>query len=249
MTTTSPEAVAGTIQDDPEALAAQIEQQMSDTIELLGRWRDSAGKKWGQVGLGSRPAIVVIDLARFWTQPEYAAYCPGAENTVAAVNDLLGHARSAGVPVVFTTQAYQSTARGLVSATGMARKFPGSGDLALGSRGTELDPALEVQEGEHLIVKTQSSAFAHTYLATVLHDAGVDTVILTGVVTSGCVRATAADSLANGFRTIVVPEAVADHLPGAHQWTLFDISTKIGDVVPLADVNDYLDRVGASTDS
>jgi maleamate amidohydrolase len=234
---------------DPEALAAQIEAQVSEVVELLGRWRDATGKTWTKVGMGSRPAIVVIDLARFWTEPQYAAYCPGADDALAAVHELLAHARAAGVPVIFTTQAYQSAAGGLVSATGMARKFPGSGNLAAGSVATELHPSLEVQEGEHLIVKTQSSAFAHTYLSTVLHDAGVDTVILTGVVTSGCVRATAIDSLANGFRTIVVPEAVADHLPGAHQWTLVDVATKIGDVVPLAEVDAYLDGLGAQTRS
>ncbi|GAA4844579.1 N-carbamoylsarcosine amidohydrolase [Luteimicrobium xylanilyticum] len=228
-----------------EQLAEQIEAKMTEVVELLGQWRDATERKWAAVGFGSRPAIVVIDLARFWTEPGYAAYCPGAEEAIAATNELLAHARAAGVPVIFTTQAYQSTARGLVSATGMARKFPGSDTLAVGSVATELHPSLTVEEGEHLVVKTQSSAFAHTYLSTVLHDAGVDTVILTGVVTSGCVRATAADSLANGFRTIVVPEAVADHLPGAHTWTLFDISTKIGDVVPLAEATAYLDRVAA----
>jgi len=247
MTAVTETAPASTAVDEAaaSALAEQIETTMAELVEMLGRWRDATGRKWAEVGLGSRPAIVVIDLARFWTEPGYAAYCPGADRALAAVDDLLTHARAAGVPVVFTTQAYQSTAGGLVSATGMARKFPGSDNLAVGSVATELHPSLVVQEGEHVITKTQSSAFAHTYLATVLHNAGVDTVILTGVVTSGCVRATAADSLANGFRTIVVPEAVADHLPGAHQWTLFDISTKIGDVVPLADVNAYLDRVGA----
>jgi maleamate amidohydrolase len=233
-------------QDLADAIAAQVEAKMTEVIELLGQWRDATGRAWAEVGLGSRPAIVVIDLARFWTEPGYAAYCPDSERALAATNLLLEHARAAGVPVVFTTQAYQSAAGGLVSATGMARKFPGSGNLAVGSDATELHPSLQVLDGEHVITKTQSSAFQHTYLATVLHNAGVDTVILTGVVTSGCVRATAADSLAQGFRTIVVPEAVADHLPGAHQWTLFDISTKIGDVVPLAQVTDYLDSVAAA---
>lgn len=226
-------------------IADQIETKMAEVIELLGQWRDATERKWAQVGFGTRPAIVVIDLARFWTEPGYAAYCPESQRALTATNELLAHARKADVPVIFTTQAYQSAAGGLVSATGMARKFPGSDNLAVGSLATELHPSLEVLEGEHVITKTQSSAFQHTYLSTVLHNAGVDTVILTGVVTSGCVRATAADSLANGFRTIVVPEAVADHLPGAHQWTLFDISTKIGDVVPLAQTTAYLDALPA----
>lgn len=230
-----------------DALAEEIERRMAELVEQIASWRRLAGEERADVGFGERPALVVIDLARFWTEPRYAAYCPGVEQTLEAVNELLAHAREAGIPVVFTTQAYQSSRRGLVSATGMARKFPMTEALDVDSPAAQLDASLSVEDGEHLIVKTQSSAFAHTYLATVLHDARVDTVLLAGVVTSGCVRATAADSLAHGFNSIVVPEAVTDHLPGAHTWTLFDITTKIGDVRPLAEVAAYLDRLARAS--
>lgn len=237
-----------TLQDSPtltaDELADQIELQMAAIVAQLEEWRRVSGHGRVDVGFGTRPAIVVIDLARFWTEDHYDAYSKGSADAVVRVNELLVTARAAGIPVIFTTQAYQSQERGLVSATGMARKFPGSHRLAVGSREVELHPDLEVQPGEHLLTKTQSSAFAHTHLASMLHDAGVDTVLLTGVVTSGCVRATAADSLANGFRTVIVRECVSDLLPGATEWTLFDVTTKIGDVVSLAEAQDYLAGVG-----
>lgn len=229
LTTVSQKDAAADINRRMLGIIADIEQFM---IHFRSR-------KNNDMGYGKKPALIVIDLANFWTHKGYVAYCEEANSVIDHVNVLLAEVRRRGFPVVFTTQAYNVPSGSLSDAGIMLNKLPAP-DLKLGTAATDIDDRLQVGETEQLIVKKAASAFSQTNLQTYLHTQGVDTVLLAGVVTSGCVRATAADAIALGFRPIVVRECVDDVMPGATEWTLFDISTKIGDVRTLDQVKTYL---------
>ncbi|MFP5071262.1 isochorismatase family protein [Pseudonocardia nantongensis] len=192
---------------------------------------------------GARPAVVVVDFSYGFTDP---AYPTGADMTgpVLATGRLLAAARSADVPVVFTTIAYDP---GQVGGLTWLRKAKGMAALTAGSRLVEIDDRLEARPDEHIVVKTGASAFFGTGLATYLVSKGVDTVVVAGATTSGCVRATVVDAVQYGFPSLVPQECVADRAPGPHAASLFDIDEKYGDVVDLEEVIDYLARpVGAA---
>jgi N-carbamoylsarcosine amidase len=144
--------------------------------------------------------------------------------------------------VVYTTTAYAVT-EGPNSDMGIwNRKIPLEA-LQLGSDAVAIDERIAPEPGEHVMVKKRASAFHGTHLSSFLTALGVDTVILTGVTMAGCVRHTAEDAIAEGFRPIVVRECVGDRVPGVVEWNLFDIDAKFGDVEPLERVLDYLEGV------
>ena len=220
--------------------AAQIKQRMRELIGDIEQFMTHyKSRKNHDMGYGKKPALVVIDLANFWTKKGYVGYCEEANAVIEHVNVLLAEMRKRGLPVVFTTQAYNVPSGGLSDAGIMLNKLPAP-DLKLGTEATTIDSRLQVGETEQLIIKKAASAFSQTNLQTYLLSQGVDTLFITGVVTSGCVRATSADALALGFRPIVVRECVDDVMPGATEWTLFDISTKIGDIRSMEEVKSYL---------
>jgi maleamate amidohydrolase len=121
-----------------------------------------------------------------------------------------------------------------------AKKVPSLAILQYGSPMIEVDARIKPLAGEKVLTKKYASAFFGTSLDLDLRLLGVDTVILAGCTTSGCIRASAVDSLQYGYQTIVVREAVGDRAPGPHEANLFDIDAKYGDVVELADALDYL---------
>jgi nicotinamidase-related amidase len=195
----------------------------------------------GRVGFGERPAVLVVDLIRGFTDQA----CPLASDLdaeVLATRDILRAARAAGAPVVLSTAGYDDR---LADAGVWARKIPSNEWLTAGSEWVEMDPRLEPQERDHVLVKKYASCFFGTDLVSRLVANGVDTVIITGCSTSGCVRASAVDCCSNGFRTIVVGDAVGDRAPLSHRASLFDIDAKYGDVVDSAEVIAYLERVAA----
>jgi nicotinamidase-related amidase len=185
---------------------------------------------------GSRPAVVVVDFTNGFTDPRYPT---GADmsGAVQATAQLLATARARDVPVVYTTIAYDggqaATLTWLKKATGMAA-------LRLGSRLVEVDARLAPRPDEHLVVKTGASAFFGTALASYLASLRVDTVIVTGATTSGCVRATVVDAVQHGYPTLVPRDCVADRAKAPHDASLFDINEKYGDVVDLDDAVAYL---------
>jgi N-carbamoylsarcosine amidase len=195
-----------------------------------------------RVGFGSRPALVHIDLANAWTRPGHAFSCDGMETIIPAVQALNEAGRAKGVPVVFTTTAYQDV-DGPTSDMGLwGRKIPCE-LLRLGTEDVEIDSRIAPADGELVLVKKSASGFHGTGLASYLNALGVDTVIITGVTMAGCVRHTTEDAIAQGFRPIVVREAVGDRVPGVVEWNLFDIDAKFGDVEALDDVLAYLDGI------
>lgn len=182
-----------------------------------------------RLGWGTRPALVIIDMVQAYFRPEAPFYL-GQPEVIDRCKALLDVARSCGAPVIHTTVRYD--AKGLNGGL-FFRKVPA---LRLYCDGAETDwhetvPELFPFHGEQLVVKQYASAFAGTPLAASLTAHGVDTVVLCGVSTSGCVRATATDAITHGFRPMVVGEACADRTADIHQSNLRDIGLKSGDVV------------------
>ncbi len=192
-----------------------------------------------RIGYGKRPALINIDLANAWTRPGNAFTCDGMETIIPATQELLKAFRVRKLPVIYTTTAYDVT-EGPNSDMGLwHHKIPVE-ILKTGSYEAAIDDRIKPEPGEHVIVKKRASAFHGTYLSGMLRAAGVDTVIVTGVTACACVRNSVEDAIAEGFRPIVVREAVGDRIIGAVEWNLFDIDAKFGDVEPLAKVLAYL---------
>jgi len=197
------------------------------------------------VTLGERPAVLVVDFSCGFTDPECAL---GSDLTpeVEATKRLVDVARARGVPVIFTTIGFESNRK---DGALWLQKVPTLGDLEVGGRWVDIDSRLERREDETVIVKKGASAFFGTNLTAILVSQGVDTVILCGATTSGCIRATAVDLLQNGFPTLVPRECVGDRAQAPHEANLFDIQAKYADVVSADDALDYLEsvpeRVGA----
>ena len=197
------------------------------------------------VTLGSRPAVLVVDFSCGFTDPA----CPlGSDLTaeVDATRRLLDAARAKGIPVIFTSIGFEPSLKdgGL-----WLQKVPTLGELQLGGRWVEIDPRLDRRDDEPIVLKKGASGFFGTNLASILVSQGVDTVILCGATTSGCVRATAIDLLQYGWPTLVPRECVGDRAQAPHDANLFDIQAKYADVVPVEEALVYVEsvpgRVGA----
>ncbi len=193
-----------------------------------------------RVGFGERPALINIDLANAWTRPGHAFSCEGMDVIIPSVQQLLAASRAKRIPVVYTTTAYAVTEGPNTDMGLWHRKIPAE-LLKLGSDAVAIDDRIAPEADEQVIVKKRASAFHGTPLAGFLRAAQVDTVIVTGVTMAACVRNTVEDAIAEGFRPIVVREAVGDRVAGVVAWNLFDIDAKFGDVEPLDRVLSYLD--------
>ena len=191
----------------------------------------------GRVGWGTRPALLVIDLVRAYTEPSGPFALPEARAAVEATTELVETARAKGVPVFWTVVRY---APGLADGGLFVHKVPALACFADDAPGNWGDLALEPGTGEVVVVKQYASAFFGTSLAPTLHAAGVDTLVLAGASTSGCVRATAMDALNSGFHPQVVRQACADRTAFLHESNLADVDAKYGDVIDLAEALDRL---------
>ncbi len=203
-----------------------------------------ASRGFGNViGFGQRPAVVVVDVINAFTDPTMPL---GADLSpqVEAIRDVLPLARAAEIPVLFTSVAYEQ--EDLRDAGVWALKQTGVMSLRSGTPAVDVDDRLRRRSDEPLIVKKFASAFFGTDLASRLTSRAVDTVIITGCTTSGCVRATAVDALQHGFRPMVVREAVGDRSADAHRQSLFDLEQKYADVVALDAVLEYLEKLVVS---
>ncbi len=192
-----------------------------------------------RIGYGKRPAMINIDLANAWTRPGHAFSCDGMEVIIPGVQRLLAAFRARGLPVVYTTTAYDVTEGPHTDMGLWHHKIPVE-LLKAGSVAAAIDDRIAPAPGELVIVKKRASAFHGTLLAGYLRAAQVDSVIVTGVTAAACVRNTVEDAIADGFRPIVVRECVGDRILGAVEWNLFDIDAKFGDVEPLDGVLTYL---------
>jgi len=196
----------------------------------------------GRGGFGHHPALIVIDMTLGFTDPASPLACD-LESPISEIQKLLEAARRAEIPIIFTTIAYRESDR--LTAAAFIDKVPALLALEVGTRWAEIDPRIAPRETEPILNKLFASGFFGTPLGALLTAAGVDTLIITGASTSGCVRATAVDALQYGFRPVVPREAVGDRNPDAHEANLYDVDAKYGDVVPVQDALDYLEEVGA----
>ena len=209
---------------------------LPDVIPPEERARYAKGNMGKRVGFGSRPAILVVDMTRAFTEDRFPLGCSAAgAPCAAAIRRLLDAARPRGLPVVYTRyDAFAADAewgRWLDKGTGAE---PNS--LMRGPEAHEIADALKPGPADIVVTKTKPSAFFGTPLASMLTYLVVDTVVVTGMVTSGCVRATVIDAFSHNYRVIVPLECVADRSETSHQVNLFDIDMKYGDVVALDDV-------------
>ncbi|PBC39391.1 isochorismatase [Rhodococcus sp. ACS1] len=184
----------------------------------------------GRVGWGRRPAFIVVDLVHAYTDADGMFALPGMEAVVEATETLVGVMRRAGFPIVWTDVRYDET----MSDAGLfGKKVPGLAAFAKGAPERSGQLVLQPEPGDVRITKNYASSFFGTSLASTLHTAGVDTVLVGGVSTSGCVRATATDALNHGFRPQVVRETCADRSPELHESNLRDLDAKYADVCHL----------------
>jgi maleamate amidohydrolase len=195
-----------------------------------------------RAGFGTKPALVVVDMCNGFTDPRSPLACD-LDDTITAIQQLLGRARAAGFPVIYTTVCYDDV--GKRAAAVFIEKVPALLVLEPGSPWVEIDPRIAPAEGEPVLSKHFASAFFGTTLASVLASAGCDSVVVTGASTSGCVRATALDAMQHGYRVVVPREAVGDRNQAAHEANLYDLDTKYADVVSLDEALAYVDELAA----
>jgi nicotinamidase-related amidase len=188
-----------------------------------------------RLGFGERPAVLVIDMCRGITEP--GKMFIDMDDHIPHINAINVAARRVGAPVIFTTVAYH---KDLSDSGTFGQKVPLVQNFLYGSEGVEIDPRLPIEDVDHLLVKKFPSAFYGTNLQSQLTGLGIDTTIIVGNSTSGCVRASACDAISGGFRPVVVSDCVADRAPLSHQINLFDMDSKYADVVPSDDVLSYL---------
>lgn len=192
----------------------------------------------GRLGWGRRPAVVVIDICHAYLDTDSPLYA-GVEDAVASASRLVAGARATDVPVIFTRVEFEpSGADG-----GMFfRKVPALASFVRGNPLADFldDPA--PLAGEVVVTKQYASAFFGTSLASTLVAMGIDTVVLCGLSTSGCVRASAVDAVQLGFRPMVVADACGDRASEPHEANLFDLDAKYADIVTEAEALDHFAR-------
>ncbi|TYC61845.1 isochorismatase family protein [Rhodobacterales bacterium] len=191
-----------------------------------------------QVGYGARPALVLIDFAHAYFDPECDLYA-GVDAALASALKVREAARQAGVPVILTEVTYQKGLGGKDGGRFFEKALPLKA-FVQGEKTAEFAQGLVPHPDELIVSKQYPSAFFGTSLAATLTAAGHDSVILTGLTTSGCVRASCVDSMSHGFRTIVVADACGDRHAAPHEANLFDMNAKYADVVSEADILAYL---------
>lgn len=192
-------------------------------------------------GFGAKPALINIDLQKSYTAVgEFATAYETDPKQMDHVNELAELFRSAGLPVVWTYVAYMESGEDC-GIWGTRTNTPDSlQNIKVGSRRAEFDDRLKIDPVRDIIInKRMASAFHETNLRSLLIWHKVDTVIVTGGSTSGCVRATVVDSLSHSYRTIVPLECVADKHESPHFANLYDMAIKYADVIPVAEVKAY----------
>jgi nicotinamidase-related amidase len=199
-----------------------------------------------KIGFGERPALIIIDMVKAFTNPQ-AMLGANLDAEIEATKPLLDVAHERGIPVFFSTVIYNDA--DLKDAGIWALKQKGVVTLKGDTDGGQVDPRLDMRSTDSLIVKKYASCFFGTDLVSRLMSRQIDTLIITGCTTSGCVRATAVDAVQTGLRPMVVREAVGDRSAAAHDQSLFDLNAKYADVVSLDETLQYLRTVGHNSQS
>jgi nicotinamidase-related amidase len=206
--------------------------------------------EFGQtVGWGDNPAVLVIDLEKGLTDLDSSFPAPslGPDNVDKVVENtgtLVDVAHDSDVPVFFLRVVYRQP--DAADADLYLERHPVLSGLRPGTEAVQIDDRLEVREGDYVMEKRKPSAFHDTELLSMLTYMGVDTVVVTGCSTSGCVRATVVDACQHGFHVIVPKEAVGDRHEVPHRANLFDMDMKYADVEHLEDVLAHLESMSST---
>lgn len=192
----------------------------------------------GRLDFGSRPALLVVDAVRGYVDPAAPIYA-AAEHAIPVIARLLVAARRAAIPVIYTVVSYRPDGAdgGL-----FWKKLPALRAFVEQSPFAAIPAAIAPADGELVIVKHYASAFFGTSLASDLAVRRIDTLVICGFSTSGCVRASALDALQHGYAPFVVSDACADRHPAPHEANLFDLRTKYAEVVGAAEIERMLER-------
>lgn len=209
-------------------------------------WRNQAEQlihfDRGRVGFGDRPVLLIVDMQAEYTDTDSPWHVPQLESVAAAIQRLLVAARRKAVPVVYT---YNGFRKDLADAGLLPRKLPDleAGVCQEGTEGARILESIAPGAGDLVINKKRYSAFFGTEMDLLLRGWEVDTTIVTGCVTSGCIRETAYDAFQRGYRAIVPEECVGDRYPTLHEHELLVLDTWMADVIPLADVVTYVNAL------
>ncbi|MFM9853817.1 MAG: isochorismatase family protein [Sphingomonadaceae bacterium] len=185
----------------------------------------------GHLAFGKSPALLIVDFVIAYLEKSSPLYA-GVEDALASTERLLAAARAAHIPVIFTTVVFQP---GGADGGLFYRKVPALKCFDAGSPLGAFPPSLQPREGEVVISKHYASAFFGTALASHLRAMEIDTLLITGVSTSGCIRASALDALQHGFAPFVVREACGDRHAAPHEASLFDLQAKYAEVISEAE--------------
>jgi len=189
-------------------------------------------------GLGKRPALVLVDMTRGFTDPACPLGSP-ADEVVAASRALLDVFRAKKLPVFFTTVVYHDESQARV----FRKRLPALNVLTADSEWVRIDPRLAPRPEEAVIEKHWASGFFQSSLQQELKKHEVDSLVIAGLTTSGCVRATVVDGLQHDYPVVVVREAVGDRNPEAHAASLFDLGAKYADVLKLNEVKKLINAL------
>jgi maleamate amidohydrolase len=195
-----------------------------------------AGAFEGRLPFGSKPALIIVDVVMAYFDIGSPLYA-GVENVLDSNIRLLDAARQACIPVIFTNVVYQP---GGADGGLFYKKIPSLKVFDEGSPLGNFPPNLQPKDGEIVITKHFASGFFGTSLAKILAEMHIDTLLITGLSTSGCVRATALDALQNGFAPFVVREACGDRHTSPHEASLFDLQAKYAEVISEAEAVGFL---------
>lgn len=194
----------------------------------------------GGLGFGQKAAVIVIDFTKAYTTPGSHFFCGGkgfgVVDAIAESKPLIELARSKGVPIFYTTVYFEHPTDGGI----FTQKIPLLRTWTKDNPLVQIDDGVAPHPGDSVLVKQYPSAFFGTSLACNLRAISVDTCIIIGCSTSGCIRASVLDGMQHGFRCIVPRECVGDRTQSIHESNLFDMNAKNGDVVDKAFVMDHL---------
>jgi maleamate amidohydrolase len=189
-----------------------------------------------RVGFGARPALILIDFCQAYFEPDCDLFAD-VDDAIESALRVRTAARAAGIPVVLTNVVYHPSA---IDGGRFFEKAAPLKNFLKGSPMGAFGPGLVPFDDELVVSKQYPSAFFGTSLASTLTSLGIDSVLLTGLTTSGCVRATCIDAMSHGFRTAVVAEACGDRHAAPHEANLFDMNAKYADVVSEEEVLAFL---------
>ncbi|BAN04279.1 isochorismatase family protein [Ilumatobacter coccineus] len=218
-----------------QGLSLQSDDQYTEVGELYREQRIGGGS----VGWGAKAALLIVDFQHLYTRGRASTGLEAVENTV----PLLAAARANGVPVAFAVVGYEAEA--VPDDHAWTMKCPGLLEARRGSEASSVDPLIAPIDCEIVHVKTVPSALFDPTVRDAFRSAGVDTIVVAGTSTSGCVRSTVVDGVSHGFRMIVAVDCVADRSKPSSDAALFDIDTKYGDLTTSAEVCAKFTQIGA----